>query len=194
MKTITIAICTVFCASAFANMKIGTINMVDLVKLHPSYETNKALLKSTDKDYKDKLEKRQEDIKAIADEGKKAQEDLSNPMLSASAKASAQKNLESVQRKYIAARQDMETDVRRYQSELADLESRLMKLQTEDIREKISAYAKKNGYDMIIDATMLAYSKESFDVTDSILREMGIDPAKRKTLKDKDDKSDAKAK
>ena len=194
MKTITIAICIVLCAAAFADMKIGTVNMVDLVKLHPSYETNKALLKSTDKDYKDKLEKRQEDIKAIADEGKKAQEDLSNPMLSASAKASAQKNLESVQRKYIAARQDMEADVRRYQNELADLESRLMKLQTEDIREKISAYAKKNGFDMIIDATMLAYSKESFDVTDSILREMGIDPAKRKTLKDKDDKSDAKAK
>ena len=194
MKTITIAICTVLCAAAFADMKIGTVNMVDLVKLHPSYETNKALLKSTDKDYKEKLDKRQEDIKAIADEGKKAQEDLSNPMLSASAKASAQKNLESVQRKYIAARQDMEADIRRYQGDLADLESRLMKLQTEDIRGKISAYAKKNGYDMIIDATMLAYSKESFDVTDNILREMGIDPAKRKTLKDKDDKSDAKAK
>ena len=182
------------CWTVLSDMKIGTVNMVDLVKLHPSYETNKALLKSTDKDYKEKLDKRQEDIKAIADEGKKAQEDLSNPMLSASAKASAQKNLESVQRKYIAARQDMEADVRRYQSELADLESRLMKLQTEDIRAKISAYAKKNGYDMIIDATMLAYSKESFDVTDAILREMGIDPAKRTALKDKDDKSDVKAK
>ena len=194
MKTITIAICMVLCATAFADMKIGTINMVDLVKLHPSYETNKALLKSTDKDYKEKLDKRQEDIKAIADEGKKAQEDLSNPMLSAAAKASAQKNLESVQRKYVAARQDMEADIRRYQSELSDLESRLMKLQTEDIRAKISAYAKKNGYDMIIDATMLAYSKESFDVTDDVLREMGIDPAKRKALKDKDDKSDVKAK
>ena len=58
MKTITIAICTVLCATAFAGMKIGTINMVDLVKLHPSYETNKALLKSTDKDYKEKLDKR----------------------------------------------------------------------------------------------------------------------------------------
>ncbi len=185
---------TAISATAFAEMKIGTVNMVDLVKLHPSYETNKSLLKSTDKDYKEKLDKRQEEIKAIADDGKKAQEDLSNPMLSASAKASAQKKLESVQRRYIAARQDMEAEVRRYQNELADLESRLMKLQTEDIREKISAYAKKNGYDMIIDATMLAYSKESFEVTDEILREMGIDPAKRKTLKDKDDKTDAKAK
>ncbi len=192
MKKLAIALACATCLSVSADMKIGTVNMVDLVKLHPSYETNKALLKSTDKDYKEKLDKRQEDIKAIADEGKKAQEDLSNPMLSASAKASAQKNLENVQRKYIAARQDMEAEVRRYQNELADLESRLMKLQTEDIREKISAYAKKNGYDMIIDATMLAYSKDAFEVTDDILRDMGIDPAKRKTLKD--DKTAAKAK
>ena len=67
-----------------------------------------------------------------------------------------------------------------------------MKLQTDDIREKISAYAKANGFDMIIDSTMLAFSKESFEVTDDILRAMNIDPAKRKTLKD--DKPAAKAK
>ena len=184
MKTVMIAICAALSLSALADMKIATVNMVDLVKLHPSYETNKALLKSTDKDYKAKLDKRQDEIKAIADEGKKAQEDLSNPMLSASAKASAQKKMEGVQRRYIAARQDLEAEVRRYQSELSDLESRLMKLQTEEIRAKITAYAKEKGYDMIIDSTMLAFSKESLEVTDDILRAMNVDPAKRKELKE----------
>ena len=192
MKTVMIAICAALSLSALADMKIATVNMVDLVKLHPSYETNKALLKSTDKDYKAKLDKRQDEIKAIADEGKKAQEDLSNPMLSASAKASAQKKLEGVQRRYIAARQDLEAEVRRYQSELSDLESRLMKLQTEEIRAKITAYAKEKGYDMIIDSTMLAFSKESLEVTDDILRAMNVDPAKRKELKE--EKSEEKAK
>ena len=192
MKTVMIAVCAALSLSALADMKIATVNMVDLVKLHPSYETNKALLKSTDKDYKAKLDKRQDEIKAIADEGKKAQEDLSNPMLSASAKASAQKKMEGVQRRYIAARQDLEAEVRRYQSELSDLESRLMKLQTEEIRAKIAAYAKEKGYDMIIDSTMLAFSKESLEVTDDILRAMNVDPAKRKELKD--EKSDEKAK
>ena len=192
MKTLTIVVCAALSLSALADLKIGTVNMVDLVKLHPSYESNKALLKSTDKDYKAKLDKRQDEIKAIADEGKKAQEDLSNPMLSASAKASAQKKLEGVQRRYIAARQDLEAEVRRYQSELSDLESRLMKLQTEEIRAKITAYAKEKGYDMIIDSTMLAFSKESLEVTDDILRAMNVDPAKRKTLKD--EKPEEKAK
>ena len=192
MKRIAIALACVTGLTALADMKIATVNMVDLVKLHPSYESNKALLKSTDKDYKAKLDKRQDEIKAIADEGKKAQEDLSNPMLSASAKASAQKKLEGVQRRYIAARQDMEAEVRRYQSELADLETRLMKLQTEEIRAKITAYAKEKGYDLIIDSTMLAFSKESLEVTDDILRAMNVDPAKRKTLKE--EKTDEKAK
>ena len=192
MKTVMIAVCAALSLAAFADMKIATVNMVDLVKLHPSYESNKALLKSTDKDYKAKLDKRQDEIKAIADEGKKAQEDLSNPMLSAAAKASAQKKLEGVQRRYIAARQDMESEVRRYQTELADLETRLMKLQTEEIRAKITAYAKEKGYDMIIDSTMLAFSKESFDVTDDILRAMNVDPAKRKELKE--EKPDEKTK
>ena len=192
MRTLMVAVCAALSLSALADMKIATVNMVDLVKLHPSYETNKALLKSTDKDYKDKLDKRQDEIKAIADEGKKAQEDLSNPMLSAAAKASAQKKLEGVQRRYIAARQDMEAEVRRYQSELSDLEARLMKLQTEEIRAKITAYAKEKGYDLIIDSTMLAFSKESLEVTDDILRAMNVDPAKRKTLKD--EKPEEKAK
>ena len=192
MKTLMVAVCAALGLSALADMKIATVNMVDLVKLHPSYETNKALLKSTDKDYKDKLDKRQDEIKAIADEGKKAQEDLSNPMLSAAAKASAQKKLEGVQRRYIAARQDMEAEVRRYQSELSDLEARLMKLQTEEIRAKIAAYAKEQGYDLIIDSTMLAFSKESLEVTDDILRAMNVDPAKRKTLKE--EKPEEKAK
>ena len=187
-----VAVCAALGLSALADMKIATVNMVDLVKLHPSYESNKALLKSTDKDYKDKLDKRQDEIKAIADEGKKAQEDLSNPMLSAAAKASAQKKLEGVQRRYIAARQDMEAEVRRYQSELSDLEARLMKLQTEEIRAKIAAYAKEQGYDLIIDSTMLAFSKESLEVTDDILRAMNVDPAKRKTLKE--EKPEEKAK
>ena len=188
MKRILVGLMAAAAMAAAAEMKIGTVNMVDLVKLHPSYETNRALLKSTDADYKAKLDKQQEDLKTIADEGKKAQEDLANPMLSNAAKASAQKKLEEVQRRYIAARQEMEGAVRHYQSELGDLESRLMKLQTEEIRKTITAYAKENGFDMIVDSTMLAFSKASLEVTDDILRAMKVDPAKRATLK-KDDKA-----
>ena len=73
----------------------------------------------------------------------------------------------------------------RFQNDLGELESRLIKLETDDIRAKISAYAKEHDYDLIADSTILAFAKESFDVTDEILKSMGVDPAKRKEKKEK---------
>ena len=191
MKKILMGIALAAAVCASADMKIGTVNMVDLVRLHPNHESNKALVKSTDKDYKAKLDRQQESAKAIADEGKKVQADLMNPMLSASAKTEAQKKLEDVQRRFLAAQQELRSAAQHYQGELTDLETRLLKIETEDIRAKINAYAKANGYDIIADSTMLAFSRESIDVTDEILKSMNVDPAKRK---EKKSVADAKAK
>ena len=179
MKKILMGIALAAAVCASADMKIGTVNMVDLVRLHPNHESNKALVKSTDKDYKAKLERQQESAKAIADEGKKVQADLMNPMLSASAKTAAQKKLEDVQRRFLAAQQELRSSAQHFQGELTDLETRLLKLETEDIRAKINAYAKDNGYDLIADSTMLAFASEKLDVTDEILKAMKVDPAKR---------------
>ena len=166
--------------AATAAMKIGTVNMVDLVRLHPSHESNRTLVKTTDKDYKTKLDAKQDELKEIADEGKKLQSDLQNPMLSASARAEAQKKMEGVQQRFLANQQEMRQMAARYQSDLSELESRLLKIETEEIRAKINAYAKKNGYDIIADSSMLAFSKDSLDVTDDVLKALGVDPAKRK--------------
>jgi len=171
--------------TAAAEMKFGTVNMVDLVRLHPDHEKNRTLLKTTDSEYKAKLDAKQDDLKGIADEGKKAQEDLQNPMLSSSARADAQKKLEGIQKRFLDGQQEMRQMATRIQNDLGDLESRLIKLETDDIRAKISAYAKANGYDFIADGTMLAFAKESYDVTDDILKAMGVDPAKRKEKKEK---------
>ena len=184
-----LAIAATMCAAA--ELKVGTVNMLDLVRLHPNHESNKALVKSTDADYKAKLEKMQEEGKAIAEEGKKLQSDLMNPMFSASAKADAQKKMEDVQRRFLAAQQDLRNAAQHFQSELADLETRLLKIETDEIREKINAYAKAKKFDIIADSTMLAFSSASLDVTDDILKAMKVDPAKRKE-KAKDAKGDAK--
>ena len=177
--------------TAVAEMKVGTVNMVDLVRLHPDHEKNRALVKTTDSDYKAKLDAKQDELKEIAEEGKKAQGDLQNPMLSTSARAEAQKKLESIQQRFLTGQQEMRQMASRFQGDLSDLESRLIKLETDDIREKIRAYAKKNGYDFIADGTLLAFVKESYDVTDDILKAMGVDPAKRNEKKEKAKKSDA---
>ena len=113
-------------------------------------------------------------------------------MLSASAKSDAQKKMDDVQRRFLAAQQDLRNAAQHFQSDLADLETRLLKIETDEIREKINAYAKEKKFDIIADSTMLAFSSASLDVTDDILKAMKVDPAKRKTLKE--EKPDEKAK
>lgn len=185
MKKIMMMAAVAAAFAATAEMKIGTVNMVDLVRLHPRHESNRTLVKTTDSDYKAKLDAMQDGLKDIADEGKKLQSDLQNPMLSASARAEAQKKIESVQQRFLASQQEMRQAAARYQSDLNELETRLLKIETDEIRAKINAYAKKNGYDIIADSSMLAFSKDSLDVTDEILKAFDVDPAKRKEKKEK---------
>ena len=162
MKKIVVLAAMVAALTVAAEMKVGTVNMVDLVRLHPQHESNRTLVKTTDTDYKAKLDAKQDELKEIAD-----------------------KKLETVQQRFLAGQQEMRQMATRFQNDLGDLESRLIKLETDDIRAKISAYAKANGYDFIADGTMLAFAKESYDVTDDILKAMGVDPAKRKEKKEK---------
>ena len=185
MKKIMMMAAVVAALTVAAELKIGTVNMVDLVRLHPNHESNRALVKTTDSEYKAKLDAKQDELKEIADEGKKSQSDLQNPMLSTQARAAAQKKLEGIQKRFLDGQQEMRQMATRFQNDLGELESRLIKLETDDIRAKISAYAKEHDYDLIADHTILAFAKESFDVTDEILKSMGVDPAKRKEKKEK---------
>ena len=185
MKKIMTMAAMVAALTVAAELKIGTVNMVDLVRLHPNHESNRALVKTTDSEYKAKLDAKQDELKEIADEGKKSQSDLQNPMLSTQARAAAQKKLEGIQKRFLDGQQEMRQMATRFQNDLGELESRLIKLETDDIRAKISAYAKEHDYDLIADHTILAFAKESFDVTDEILKAMGVDPAKRKEKKEK---------
>ena len=185
MKKTVVAFAILASLAAVADLKIGTVNMIHLVELHPTHESNKALVKSSNDDFKAKLDEKQDALKAMLDDARKTYDDLQNPMLSASAKADAQKKLDGMQQKVNAARQDLIRSEQNYRETMNDLETRLLKMETSDIRAKISAYAKEKGLDLVIDSTMAAYASDSLDVTDDILRAMKVDPAKRKALTDK---------
>ena len=159
--------------------------MIHLVELHPTHESNKTLVKSSNDDYKAKLDSKQDALKAMLDEARKVYDDMQNPMLSATAKADAQKKLDGMQQKVNAARQDLLRSEQNYRETMNDLETRLLKMETSDIRAKISAYAKEKKFDLIIDSTMAAFANDDLDVTDDILRAMNVDPAKRQELKSK---------
>ena len=191
MKKLALVLSIAAALSVSAETKIATVNMMDLVRLHPNHASNKQLIVSTQKDYKDKMDVKQDAVKAIAEEGRKAQEEAQNPMLSVAAKQGVMKKMEDIQRRFMGAQQELRQDAQRYESELADLEQRLIKLETDDLRAKISAWAKENGYDLIVDSSMAAYASSALDVTDAILKKMNIDPALRNASKD-EAKSEAK--
>ena len=183
MFTLALSLATAMAVSA-ADLKLGTVNMMLLVRHHPNYESNKSLLSSTEKDYQKKIDRMKEDLEKVQEEGKKLAEQVRNPMLAAAAKAKIEKDLIDIQQRFLAGQQKLRQEAMRSQQDLQDLEGRLLKATGEDLRKRIGKFAKDAGYDLVVDASAAIYAKESYDVTPEILKTLGVDP---ETVKDKKD-------
>ena len=180
MKKLLIALCVASVSVAALAIKVATVDMVILVKNHPAYDTNKTLLLNTEKDLRKKLEDLNKELAAIQEEGKKHAETLRNPMSSKKAKDDAEMALREIESRYMQQQQKVRAEMMRSQQELAQLEAGLLKAQSDDLKKRISKFADKNDYDLVIDSSAALYSKDSFNVTDAVLKEMGVDPAKAK--------------
>lgn len=166
--------------AAAADMKVASVDMLVLARNHPNYDSNKALLVSTEKDYQKKLDAIKSELEKIQDEGKKLAEQARSPMLAAAAKQKIEKDLVDIQNRFLGGQQRLRAEAMRSQQDLQDLEARLLKTTTSDLRKRIGKYAEKNGYDFIFDSNAAPYAKKTYDVTDAVLREMGVDPAEAK--------------
>lgn len=162
--------------TAFADLKIGTVDMMSLVRNHSSYEPNKKLLTETEKDYTKKLDAMKAELDEIQEEGKNMTDQLRNPLLSQGSKTKLEKDLMDIQNKFITAQQRIRAEMLRSQQDLQDLEGRLLKATTEDLREKINTFAAANKYDLIVDITAAPFASAKLDVTPAILKSMGVDP------------------
>ena len=180
MKKLLIALCVASVSVAALAITVATVDMVILVKNHPAYDTNKTLLLNTEKDLRKKLEDMNKELAAIQEEGKKHAETLRNPMSSKKAKDDAEMALREIENRYMQQQQKVRAEMMRSQQELAQLEAGLLKAQSDDLKKRISKFADKNDYDLVIDSSAALYSKSSFNVTDAVLKEMGVDPAKAK--------------
>jgi len=176
-KTLLVGIALV-AGVAMAEMKVGTVDMLKLVRNHSSYESNKSLLKETEKDFQKKLGKINAELDSIQEEYKKLSEQLRQPMLAAAAKAKIEKDIMELQNKGLNVQQRLRTEAMRSQQDLQDLEARLLRSTSNEIRKKITEFAEANGYDLVIDASAAPYSKPALNVTDEVLKAMGVDPAK----------------
>jgi len=177
MKKLALALALVP-ALALADMKIGTVEMMTLVRNHKSYENNKRFLSDSEKESQAKLESMRTDVEKIQAEGQKLAEEAQNPMLAAGKRQELEKKLVDIQKKFVAGQQALRSEAMRAQQSLQENEAKFLKITGEDLRKVINGFAEKNGYDLIIDSSALPYSKKSLDVTDGVLKAMGVDPAK----------------
>ena len=176
MKKIMLGMMALCAATAFGDLKIGTVDMMTLVRNHKNYDTNKKILQGSAKDYQKELDSMKAELDALQDEGKKIADQARNPMISQAQKDKIEKELLDIQNKYVAGQQKLRSKAMESQQKLQELETQLLKITTEEIRAVVNKFAEDNDYDLIIESTVTAFAKKSFDVTDGILKEMGVDP------------------
>ena len=180
MKNLVFALMMAAALGASAEMKVGTVDMLLLVRNHPNYDSNKTLLTSTDKDYQKKLDLVKAEGEKLQEEGRKLAEQMRNPMLIAKAKGEIENQLMEIQKKLAGVEQRYRSEAMRCRQDLQDLEGRLLKTTTDDIRSRLKKFAEKNDYDFILDVTATPFSKPDYDVTDEMLKAMGVDPKEAK--------------
>ena len=180
MKSLICAVAVITVAGAFAEMKVGSVDMLLLVRNHPNYDSNKTLLTSTDKDYQKKLEAIKAEGEALQEEGKGLMDQMRNPMLIAKAKADIEGKLGEIQKKLAGIAQRYQSESMRCRQDLQELESRLLKTTTDDLRKRLAKFSEKNGYDFIYDSNAVPFAKKEYDVTDEMLKAMGVDPKEAK--------------
>ena len=163
-------------AAATAEAKFGIVDMMLLVRNHPSYDANKELLTSTDKDFQKKLDAIKAEGEKLQAEGRQLAEQLRNPMLADKAKGDIEKQLMDIQKKLVGVEQRYRAEAARCRQDIQDLEGRLLKTTTDNLRKRIAKFAEDNGYDIVFERQAAPYAKAAYDVTDQVLLAMGVDP------------------
>ena len=165
-------------ALVMADMKIGVVEMMTLVRNHKSYESNKRFLTDSEKESQARLESKRKEVEKIQADGQKLAEEAQNPMLAAARRQELEKQLIEIQKKFVAGQQQLRSEAMRAQQDLQAMETKFLKITGEDLRKTINEFAEKNGYDLVVDSSAVPYFKPAYDVTDGVLKAMGVDPDK----------------
>ena len=80
MKQMMVMLAAVLAATVMlAQEKTAVVNMVDLVRFHPSRERDRKLMQDTEKEFQAKLDKQRDRFEELRDEYEKAVKEARNP-------------------------------------------------------------------------------------------------------------------
>ncbi|HNX33097.1 MAG TPA: OmpH family outer membrane protein [Kiritimatiellia bacterium] len=176
-----------------AQEKTAVVNMVDLVRFHPSRERDRKLMQETEKEYQAKLDKQRDRFEQLRDDYEKAVKEARSPALNEKARAEAEDKAMKHREVLTEADRDLRQEMQKLQRDLGELDTRLLRQVTSDIRDVLSKYAQETKSTVILDGTTIAYFDPKLDVTDDILKRMGVDPKVRKEAKEKAEKAEKDA-
>lgn len=177
----------------FAEEKTVVVNMIDLIRFHPNRERDRKLMVDMEKEYQGKLDKRRERFEQLREDFERSAKETRNPVLSDKARADAESKALKQRDVVAEAERDLRQEAQKLQRELGDQDTRLLRQVTNEIRETITKYAKDSKISIVMDASTLAYFDPKLDVTDDVLKRMGIDPKVRKEAKEEAEKKAAAA-
>ena len=192
MKSASLILAVLMAATmTMAEEKTAVVNMVDLVRFHPSRERDRKLMQDTEKEFQAKLDKQRDRFEQLRDDYEKAVKEARNPALNDKAKTEAEDKAMKHRDVLAEADRDLRTEMQKLQRELSELDTRLLRQVTGYIREILTKYAQESKITLILDGTTMAYFDPKLEVTDDVLKRMGVDPKVRKEAKEKAEKDKA---
>ena len=144
-----------FSFACFAEeMKVG---FVDVFEVFNEYEKTK--------DHDAKLEKRKEEAEKQLDKKKEEIEKLQGKLslLKEKEKAKEEEKISKMIEEYRELERKSFTDIKKERDES-------MQVIVEDIDKVVADYAKKNGYDLILNENVILYGNKAMDITSEILK------------------------
>lgn len=153
---------------AVAQQKIGYVDSQYILDNLPEYATVQQKLDQLEKQWREEIEKKREEVRKLQEEYRAWE-----LLYTEEERAKKQKEINQAQ-------QEVEQLRKRYfgpEGELYARQQELMRPIQERILEAVEAVATAEGYDYVLDRegeTLFMYARESHDLSDQVLRELGI--------------------
>jgi len=173
-------------AGGASAVEIAVVDIETLVKAHPNSVSDKALIQRKLKDYEADRDKLEERVRALQLAYEKALAEAKNPALSEKARREMAKKAEAAAKDLALSKRHAMEEVREMQKELTQDEVRMFNRTMEDVVKAVADYAKKKGYDLVLDSSgdaggargvismpNVVFSSDSINITDAIMKITG---------------------
>lgn len=171
-------------AAFAAELKVGVIDIEELVRLHPNTAGDKKLLEQTLKDYGERRERLQTQAEDARKAFEAAVKEAQNPALGEKARQRLEEEAMKKRETAVSTDREYTETVRRLQRDLTDQEVRMLKRTTAEIEQVVGAYSREQGLQLVLQlpgrklgaSSGVVFAEPGLDITAAIMQRMGIKP------------------